>query len=375
MMDGLMAGAEPLFAELQLGGQRVPNRVFMAPLTRNRAHTDGTPHELAATYYGQRASAGLIVTEATQVSAMGVGYINTPGIHTDRHVAGWRAVTDAVHAGGGRIFLQLWHVGRISHTSLLPGNQAPVAPSAIPARAQTFTASGFVDCSAPRALGTDEIPGLIEEYRQAARHALDAGFDGVEVHSANGYLLDQFLHENANQRTDDYGGSPGNRARFPLEVVRAVADVWSADRVGVRLSPTGTFSDMDPTGVEPTFEAVIDGLNPLGLAYLHVVEQFPGNTVSAEDRAVLDRLRGRWTGVYIANGDFDGARGADWIARGRADAIAYGRPFLANPDLPERLARGATLNEPDQNTFYGGDARGYTDYPFLDTAADRTVAG
>lgn len=355
-----------LFRPLTLGALTLPNRVLMAPLTRNRAEPDGTPHDLAATYYRQRASAGLIITEATQISAMGVGYVNTPGIYTDRHVAGWRRVTDAVHAAGGQIVLQLWHVGRISHTSLLPDNQAPIAPSAIRANAQTFAAAGFVDCSEPRALAADELPRIIEEYRQATRRAREAGFDGVEVHSANGYLLDQFLHENSNQRTDDYGGSPGNRARFTLEAVRAAVETWAADRVGVRLSPTGTFSDMDPTGVEPTFEAVIDGLNPLGLAYLHVVEQFPGSTVSGESQALLDRLHRRWSGPYIANGDFDGANGADWIARGRADAIAYGRPFLANPDLPERLRQSAPLNEPDPATFYGGDARGYTDYPFLD---------
>ena len=354
-----------LFRPLELGALTLPNRVLMAPLTRNRAHGDGTPRDLAAEYYRQRASAGLIFTEATQISPMGVGYIDTPGIHDDEHIAAWRKITDAVHAAGGRIVLQLWHVGRISHTSLLPDGQAPVAPSAIPAKAQTFAREGFVDCSPPRALETDEIAGIIDEYRTAAENAIKAGFDGVEVHSANGYLLDQFLHENANQRDDHYGGSPENRARLTLEVVEAVANAIGADRVGVRISPTGTFSDMDPNGVEPTFEALIDGLNPMQLAYLHVVEQFPGADVAEADRAMLDRLHGRWTGPYIANGDFDAARAADWIAKGRADAVTFGRPFLANPDLPERYRRGASLNEADESTFYGGDERGYTDYPTL----------
>ena len=370
-----LAPHSELFRPVQLGALTLPNRILMAPLTRNRAQDDGTPRDIAAAYYRQRASAGLIFTEATQISAMGVGYINTPGLYTAKHVAGWRKVTDAVHEAGGRIFLQLWHVGRISHSSLLPDNQAPIAPSAIPARAQTFTHEGFVDCSAPRALETDEIAGLIYEYRVAAERALEAGFDGVEVDAGNGYLLDQFLHENANQRRDQYGGSPENRARFPLEVVNAVVNVVGADRVGVRLSPTDTFADMDPTGVEPAFEAVIDGLNPMGLAYLHIVEKFPGSEVSDEDVAMLLRLRARWAGRYIANGDYDAARAAKAIKEGRVDAVAFGRPFLANPDLPERYRKGAGLNEPDPSTFYGGDERGYTDYPFLTEQPRLRVVG
>ncbi|MGF1563317.1 MAG: alkene reductase [Geminicoccaceae bacterium] len=358
-----------LFTPVRLGSLEVPHRVLMAPLTRNRAHSDGTPHELAVTYYRQRASAGLIITEATQISAMGKGYIDTPGIHNDAQGAAWKQVTDAVHEAGGRILVQLWHVGRISHVSLLPDGELPVAPSAIRAEAQTYGPEGFVDCSMPRALASDEIPALIDEYRHATRLAMAAGFDGVEVHSANGYLLDQFLHANANQRTDAYGGSAENRARLTIEVTRAVAEIIGADKVGVRLSPTGRFNDMDPSGEEPTFAAAVDGLNDLGLAYLHVVEQFPGAKVSDVDIAVLDRLHDRWRGAYIANGDFDTARANDWIGRKRADAIAFGRTFLANPDLPERLRQGAPLNEPDHATFYGGDHRGYTDYPFLEEVA------
>lgn len=357
-----------LFKSLDAGDIKTPNRVWMAPLTRNRAHDDGTPHELAVKYYEQRASAGLIITEATPISPMGVGYISTPGIYIDEHITSWKRVTDAVHAAGGRIVLQLWHVGRISHTSLLPNAQAPVAPSAIRANASTFISDGVVDTSTPRALREEEISDLIDDFRQAALNAMEAGFDGVEVHAANGYLLDQFLHVNANERTDGYGGTPEKRARLTLEVTQAVADAIGADKVGVRLSPTGTFNDMRLEGSESTFATVIDGLNPLGLAYLHVVEKFGVDEVSADDQAFLDDLRKHWTGVYVANGDFNAASAAQWIARGRADAVTFGRPFIANPDLPERYRLSAILNEPDPETFYGGDHRGYTDYPALETS-------
>ncbi len=367
-MDGqTVTDRTVLFSPLALGALQLPNRVLMAPLTRNRAHGDGTPKAMAIDYYRQRASAGLIVSEATQVSAMGKGYLDTPGIHAPEHVEAWRKITDAVHAGGGRIFVQLWHVGRISHTSLLPGGAAPVAPSAIAARTQTFAAEGFVDTSEPRALRTDEIPALIEDYRAAARNAIKAGFDGVEVHSANGYLLDQFLHAHSNTRDDQYGGSAQNRARLTLEIARAVTETIGADRVGVRLSPTGEFNDMRADD-EDAFAAVIDGLGPLGLAYLHVVEKFPGAGASAAAAGMLERLRARWSGVYIANGEFDADLAAQWIGSGRADAVAFGRPFLANPDLPERFRRHADLNAPRQETFYGGDETGYTDYPSLPDA-------
>lgn len=358
----------PLFEPLRLGAIEAPHRVLMAPLTRNRAHADGTPRDIAATYYRQRASAGLIVTEAAQIGPLGKGYIDTPGIHSDAHVAAWKAITDAVHEAGGRIVVQLWHVGRISHVSLLPAGEVPVAPSAIRAAAKTFGPDGFVDVSEPRELATSEIPALIGAFRTAARRAIEAGFDGVEVHSANGYLLDQFIHANSNRRVDRYGGSHENRARLTIEVTQAVADEIGADRTGVRLSPTGTFNDMVPEDTEAAFGAVIDGLVPLDLAFLHVVEKFPGEEQSDEDRAVLERLRARWPGVYVANGDFDAETAADWIRRGRADAVAFGRPFLANPDLPERFRLGAPLNAPDQSTFYGGDERGYTDYPTLSAA-------
>ncbi|GGY47326.1 alkene reductase [Parvularcula lutaonensis] len=356
-----------LFESLTLGSLELPHRVLMAPLTRNRARADGVHNvELASTYYTQRAGAGLIVSEATEISPLAKGYIDVPGIYRDAHVDAWQKITDSVHEAGGRIFCQLWHCGRISHTSLLPENQVPVSASAIRADAQVFTRNGFEDCSQPRALETEEIPGVIAEYRHAAEMAKAAGFDGVEVHAANGYLLDQFLHQHTNNRNDAYGGSPENRARLAAEVVEASAEVWGADRVGIRLSPTGKFSDMNPEGMEETVEALFKRINPMGLAYLHVVEKFPGLDVTEEEQATLDRLHDKWAGTYIANGDFDAQKAEEWIARGRADAVTFGRLFIANPDLPERFRRNAKLNEPNPDTFYGGGAEGYTDYPFLD---------
>lgn len=357
-----------LFTPIKIGAHALKNRVLMAPLTRNRADDDGVPSELATEYYRQRAGAGLIISEATQISPVGKGYIRTPGLHSQDQVTQWKKITNAVHTEGGKIFVQLWHVGRISHTSLLPDGQAPVAPSAIRANAQTFTHEGFQDVSTPRALDTEEIADLIEDYRSAARLAIEAGFDGVEVHSANGYLLDQFIHAATNTRTDAYGGSAENRARLTLEVTQAVADIVGADRVGVRLSPTGAFNDMQSNDPVSEFTLVVDGLNEMGLAYLHMVEKFPGADVSEADAQALASLRNRWSGSYIANGDFDAEQAKGWISSGRADAIAFGRPFIANPDLPKRFELGADLNEPDQDTFYAGEDKGYTDYPMLKSA-------
>ncbi len=356
----------PLFEPLQLGALTLPNRVLMAPLTRNRARPDGTPGELAETYYRQRAGAGLIVSEATQISPMGKGYKDTPGIHEDAHIEGWRKITDSVHEAGGRIAMQLWHVGRISHTSLLPDGAQPVSSTARRAKTQTFTEDGFQDVSEPRALDTDEVAGIVEDYARAAANAIRAGFDMVEVHGANGYLIDQFLQDGVNDRTDAYGGDAEGRTRFLVEVVKAVAEEVGADRTGLRLSPTGHFNDMNDSDPETTFGLAYDRLSPLGLAYLHVVERFPGLDVPAEEQAILARLRERWTGRYIANGDFSAGQAAEWIGEGRADAVAFGRAYIANPDLAERFARGASLNEPDQSTFYGGGAEGYTDYPSLE---------
>ena len=355
-----------LFEPVQLGSLILANRVFMAPLTRNRAHADGVPSELAATYYTQRASAGLIVTEATQISAMGKGYINTPGIHSPEQVRAWSRIVEAVHKSGGRIFLQLWHVGRISHTSLLPNNARPVAPSAIRANSQTLIATGLVPVSEPVALTASGIQETLNDYRQAADNAKEAGFDGVEIHAANGYLIDQFLKTGSNRRTDEYGGVASNRVRFLMETVERVLEVWNSAQVGVRISPTGGFNDMSDDIPLETFSVAVARLNGYGLGYLHVVETAQNSKGSSEeDLAMSAHLRTLWKGLYIVNGGYDGLRGECALASGHADAVAYGRAFLANPDLPRRLQLGAALNEPDPTSFYGGDAVGYTSYPAL----------
>ena len=351
--------APDLFTPIQMGPLALPNRVVMAPMTRNRAGAGNVPGALAAEYYRQRASAGLIVTEATQVSPQGVGYPGTPGIHDELQVAGWRRVTDAVHGAGGRIFLQLWHVGRISHPSLQPDGALPVAPSAIAAAGDAFTASGPQPFVTPRALETAEIPGVVAEFENGARRARAAGFDGVEIHAANGYLIDQFLRDGTNQRTDRYGGSLANRARFLLEVTEAVAHVWGPGRVGVRLSPQSPFNDMQDSDPRATFGHAALALAPLGLAYLHIVE--PAGTLPP----LVPDLKEAFGGPLMVNGGYTRALGETVLARGEADLVSFGASFLANPDLPLRLAYDAPLNPPDPATFYGGGARGYTDYPAL----------
>jgi N-ethylmaleimide reductase len=355
-----------LFESVQLGSLVLPNRVFMAPLTRNRADADGVPSELAATYYSQRASAGLIVTEATQISPMGKGYINTPGIHSAEQVRAWSRIVDAVHKNGGRIFLQLWHVGRISHTSLLPNNVQPVAPSAIRAKSQTFIATGLAQVSEPVALTANGIKETLEDYRRAAGNAREAGFDGVEIHAANGYLIDQFLRTGSNRRTDEYGGIASNRVRFLTETVERVLEVWDSSRIGVRISPTVDFNDMRDDNPLETFSVAVARLNGYGLGYLHVVERAQDSKGSGEESLALSaHLRTLWKGLYVVNGGYDGPRGEEALRSGRADAVAYGRAFLANPDLPRRLELRAALNDPDPTTFYGGGAAGYTSYPAL----------
>ncbi|MBS1301656.1 alkene reductase [Loktanella sp. SALINAS62] len=367
-----MADQDILFTPIEMGSITLPNRILMAPLTRNRAHSDGMPADMAITYYRQRASAGMILTEATQISEMGKGYIDTPGIYTEAQAAKWREITDAVHADGGRILIQLWHVGRISHTSVLPGGRQPVSSTDKPAKSQTFTANGFEDCSAPVALDAEGIKQTVQDYREAARLAKVAGFDGIEVHAANGYLIDQFLQDGVNDRTDDYGGSIENRMRLLQEVLDAVGEHWNPGRVGVRLSPLGQANDISDSDPVAHFSAIYKMLNDRNLAYLHVLESFPGND-NADGRDKIDSLRGHFGGFYIANGGYDGARARDSIAQGHADAVAFGRPFIANPDLPRRINLDAPMNTPDQATFYGGDDKGYIDYPFLqnsDVAAE-----
>ncbi|MDR7259902.1 N-ethylmaleimide reductase [Sphingomonas sp. BE270] len=353
-----------LFEPYHLGSITISNRIVMAPLTRNRAGAGLVPSALAAEYYGQRASAGLIITEATQVSEQAQGYQDTPGLYTPEQIAGWRTVTDAVHAKGGRIFVQLWHVGRVSHVDLL-GGKVPVAPSAIRAETKTFVNNGFADVSEPRALETEEIPGIVESFRQAAANAMEAGFDGVEVHGANGYLLDQFLRETANARTDGYGGSIENRARLLLEVTKAVARQIGAERTGVRLSPVSPASGIVLSGNEqPQFEHVVEKLDALGIAYIHIVE---GATGGPRDATPFDyaALRTRFGRTFLVNNGLDLSLAELQLAGGKADLFAFGRMFIANPDLVERLKAGALLNPLDPTTLYGGGAKGYTDYPAL----------
>lgn len=357
---------EKLFTPLALGDLVLPNRVVMAPLTRNRALPDGdVPHALNAEYYAQRAGAGLIVSEATQISPEGKGYAWTPGLYSDAQVEGWRLVTDAVHAKGGRIFAQLWHVGRVSHVSLQPEGQAPVAPSAIAAKTRTFDGSGFVATSAPRALETEEIPRILADYRRAAENARAAGFDGVELHAANGYLIDQFLRDGSNRRGDAYGGPVENRARLLVEVLEALSIAWPVGRVGLRLSPFSNANDMHDSDPMRTFGYVLDRVNNFRLAYLHLVEGQTGGSRELPEGADLAALRRRFDGPYMANNGYDREMAAAAVESGSADLVAFGKAFIANPDLVERLRRGAPLNEPDRDTFYGGGARGYTDYPTM----------
>ena len=357
-----------LFESLRLGAIEVNNRIFMAPLTRNRANHEGdVPTEMNARYYEQRATAGLIIAEATQISPQGKGYAWTPGIYNDAQIAGWKLVTDAVHRKNGKIVLQLWHVGRVSHPSLQPGGELPVAPSAVAFSSKVYDGNGFVDCVTPRALRADELPGIVDDYRRAANNAIAAGFDGVEIHAANGYLLDEFLKDKSNRRTDDYGGSIENRVRFPIEVVEAVCRAIGSDRVGIRIAPQTHFADVDDSAPAETFGHFVDRLSKFKLAFMHVIE---GETGGSRDLPGVDYtdLRRRFGGPYVANNGYSRELAIESIAAGRIDAVAFGVKFLANPDLVERFRIDAPLNTPDQATFYGGGEHGYVDYPFLDVA-------
>ena len=354
-----------LFSPMQMGALQLANRIVMAPVTRSRMAEDGVPNEMHATYYAQRGSAGLIIAEATNISPQGRGYAMTPGIWSEAQVAGWKKVTDAVHAAGGKIVSQLWHVGRFSSVELQPDGEAPVAPSAIKAEGSTYTEKGFVEVSMPRALETSEIPGIIEQYKLAAENARRAGFDGVEVHSANSYLLDQFLRDSTNQRTDPYGGSIENRARLTLEVTAAVISICGSDRVGIRLSPVTPDAGNTPpdSNVMATYGYLIQQLNQFNLAYLHFVEGATATSRTVPEGVDLDALSAQFEGPFIGNNNYDLPMALERRAQGRIDAVAFGRLFIANPDLVERLRRGIELTIAPRESYYGGGAKGYIDWP------------
>ncbi|WP_237882275.1 alkene reductase [Pseudomonas sp. PGPR40] len=357
-----------LFTPINLGAMKLANRILMAPVTRSRYAEDGIPNELHAEYYAQRATAGLIVAEATNISAQGRGYAATPGIWSEEQVAGWKKVTDAVHAAGGKIVSQLWHVGRFSSVELQPGGAAPVAPSAIKAEGYTYTTKGFVPVSMPRALETDEIPGIIEQYKRAAENAKRAGFDGVEVHSANSYLLDQFLRDSTNHRTDQYGGSIENRARLTLEVTEAIVKIWGNDRVGIRLSPVTPDAGNTPpdSNVMAMYGYLIQQLNAFDLAYLHFVEGATATSREVPEGVDMDALSAQFKGSFIGNNNYDLDMAIERRAEGKIDAVAFGRLFISNPDLVERLRRGVELAIAPRESYYGGGAKGYTDWPLGD---------
>jgi N-ethylmaleimide reductase len=360
--------ASSLFEPFQLGDMSLPNRVVMAPLSRNRV-TRGpdVPNDLIALYYRQRASAGLIVSEAMQISQQGQGYAWTPGIYTPEQIDGWRKVTAAVHAGGGRIVAQLWHVGRISHTSLQPMQEKPVAPSAIVANAMTFLEGGFTPVSEPRALDVGEISGVAKDFRTAAENAKAAGFDGLELHGANGYLIEQFLKSSSNRRTDRYGGSVENRSRFALEVAEAMISVFPASRVGIRLAPVSPHNDVSESEPQPLYNHLVRELGKLGIGFIHMIE---GSLRGPRDYLEFDyqALRKMFPGAYIANNGYTRELAVEAVSSGRADMVAFGRPYISNPDLVERLRIDAPLNEPDASTFYCCGANGYTDYPTMEQA-------
>jgi N-ethylmaleimide reductase len=355
-----------LFSTFSLGNLELKNRIVMAPMTRSRAIEGNVPNPMAIQYYEQRASAGLIITEGSQVSPQGVGYIRTPGIYSAEQVEGWKKITSAVHNKGGKIFLQLWHVGRASHPDF-HGGELPVAPSAIAFDGESYTPQGKKKTVTPRALAIEELPGIVEQFRKAAENAKAAGFDGVEIHGANGYLLDQFTRDGSNHRTDAYGGSVENRIRFPLEVTKAVVSVFGPDRVGYRISPYNPFNGMSDSNPVETFSALAQGLDQLGIGYLHVLEAIAGPMTAQGVTKLTPILRELFKGAYVVNGGYDKASGNQVLERNESDLVAFGVPFIANPDLVERLKRDASLNAPDYATFYAGEEKGFIDYPLLVT--------
>lgn len=346
-----------LFEPIRLGAIALRNRIVMAPLTRGRAGVARIPNALMAEYYQQRASAGLMITEATQISEQAAGWAETPGIYTEAQIQGWRRITDTVHRQGGKIVLQIWHTGRASHPDFQPGGRQPVSASAIKPVGEIHTPQGKKPFMTPRAITLEEIPGLVQDFAQATRNAQRAGFDGVEIHAANGYLIDQFLRDGTNQRQDAYGGTIQNRVRFLLEVTEAAVNAWSPDHVGVRLSPTNAFNDMKDSNPIATFTYAAQALNPYQLAYLHVLEALPGHMLAVEGERVTPYIREVFQGPLMINGGYDAASGAAAIAHHEADLVAYGVPFIANPDLPEHFAQQAPLNKPDPSTFYSDGQR------------------
>ncbi|MFT0859705.1 alkene reductase [Ancylobacter sp. G4_0304] len=364
-----MSTTPSLFDSYRLGDLTLSNRIVMAPLTRNRAVAGLVPNPLAVKYYRQRASAGLIVTEATQVSDTAQGYQDTPGVYTDAQVAGWKPVTEAVRAAGGRIFVQLWHVGRVSHRSLQPGGAAPLAPSAIRAQTKTYVNNGFHDVDEPRALELSEIAGVVDDFRKAAAKAMEAGFDGVEIHGANGYLIDQFLRDGANQRTDAYGGSIENRTRFLKEVTAAIIGEIGAARTGIRLSPVTPANGLSDSNPQALFNHVLDVLEDLKPVYVHMIEGATGGPRDIAPDFDFEALRKRYSGTWMVNNGYDRAMADKVIAEGKADLVAFGKLFISNPDLVERLKRGGPFNELDRDRLYGGGEQGYTTYPTLEGAA------
>ncbi len=362
-----MSDTRHLFTPITVGELELPNRIVMAPLTRSRSSEDGVPPPFAADYYAQRADAGLIISEATNISPQAVGYALTPGIWTDAQAAAWRRVVEAVHGRGGRILLQLWHTGRISHPSLQPEGKLPVSSSAVRPQGQAFTTEGMKEHVTPRALETDEIPPIVRDYEQAARLAKEVGFDGVEVHAANNYLLEQFIRDSVNKRDDRYGGSIENRIRFPLEVVEAVVGVWGGGRVGIRLSPATTVpgeTDLDSTPME-TYSALLDGLAGHGLAYIHTIEGVTYTTRDTPDSVDFAALRRRFAGRYMGNNGYLPPMAEESLEKGAVDLVSFGRPFIANPDLVARIRDGAPLADAPKAYWYGGDETGYSDWPTM----------
>ncbi|WP_425107156.1 alkene reductase [Ancylobacter sp.] len=364
-----MAATKSLFDTYRLGDIILANRIVMAPLTRNRAGVGLVPSPLAVDYYRQRATAGLIITEATQISDTAQGYQDTPGVFTQAQIEGWKKITDAVHAAGGHIFVQLWHVGRVSHRSLQPGGAAPLAPSAIRANTKTYVNNGFVEVDEPRALALEEIPGIVDDFRKAAANAIRAGFDGVEIHGANGYLVDQFLRDGANKRDDAYGGSIENRTRFLKEVLEAVIGEIGAARTGLRLSPVTPANDLADSNPQALFNHVMDVVESLHPVYVHMIEGATGGPRDIAPDFDFEALRARYSGAWMVNNGYDKAMAEQVIADGKADLVAFGKAFISSPDAVERLRRGVDFNELDRDHLYGGGAKGYTDYPTLEGAS------